>query len=86
VPSLIGAAMKQPANLLAISMARWSITFGLLVTRLVLACFLFSLVWAWRIWDAFAHLHLPEPLAALGAVLSLARISALLRRALQELW
>jgi hypothetical protein len=73
--------MKQPANLLAISMARWSITFGLLVTRLVLACLLFSLVWAWRIWDAFAHLHLPEPLSALGAVLSLARISALLRRA-----
>jgi hypothetical protein len=77
--------MKQPANLMAISVVRWSITSGLILTRLVLACLLFSLIWAWRIWDAFWHLHLPEPFTALGAAFGLARIAALLSRALQQL-
>jgi len=46
--------MKQPANLLAVSLVRWSITSGLLPTRLVLVCLLPSPVRAWRIWNAFA--------------------------------
>jgi len=80
---VIGSAMNQPTNLFAVSVVRWSITSGLLLTRLVLACLLFSLVWAWRIWDAFAHW--PAPLAALGGAYGLARIAARFCRARQEL-